>query len=68
MAFVLSWFLKAAPLRAKSALQENADNDAAIAAELAAAEMGSMVAPVAATETDAPAEASAAASVSKPQQ
>ncbi len=45
VAFVLSFFLKAAPLRAKSALQENADNDAAIAAEAAAAEMGAMVAP-----------------------
>jgi hypothetical protein len=36
VAFVLSFFLKAAPLRAKSALQENADNDAAEAAQLAA--------------------------------
>ena len=29
VAFVLSWFLKAAPLRSKSALQENAENEAA---------------------------------------
>ncbi len=29
VAFVLSWFLKAAPLRSKSALQENADIEAA---------------------------------------
>ena len=45
VAFVLSFFLKAAPLRAKSALQENSDNEAAIAAQAAAAEMGAMVAP-----------------------
>ena len=45
VAFVLSFFLKAAPLRAKSALQENSDNDAALAAQAAAAEMGAMVAP-----------------------
>ena len=45
IAFVLSFFLKAAPLRAKSALQENSDNEAAIAAQAAAAEMGAMVAP-----------------------
>ncbi len=56
LAFVLSFFLKTAPLRAKSALQENADNEAAIAAELAAAEAGAMVAPnVAFDEEDAPA-------------
>ncbi|MCU1440918.1 MAG: family efflux transporter permease subunit [Rhodoglobus sp.] len=45
IAFVLSFFLKAAPLRQKSALQENADNEAALAAQAAAAETGSMVAP-----------------------
>ncbi len=45
VAFVLSFFLKAAPLRAKSALQENSDNEAAIAAQAAAAEMGAMVSP-----------------------
>jgi EmrB/QacA subfamily drug resistance transporter len=33
VAFVLSFFLRPAPLRAKSALQENADNEAAEAAE-----------------------------------
>jgi EmrB/QacA subfamily drug resistance transporter len=45
VAFVLSFFLKAAPLRAKSALQENADNEAAAEAQLAAAETGALVAP-----------------------
>jgi hypothetical protein len=50
VAFVLSFFLKATPLRAKSALQENSDNDAAIAAQLAADEMGALVGPDAETE------------------
>ncbi|MDO7880769.1 MDR family MFS transporter [Salinibacterium soli] len=45
IAFVLSFFLKTQPLRAKSALQENAENEAAIAAQLAAAEAGALVAP-----------------------
>lgn len=36
VAFVLSFFLKAAPLRSKSAIEEVADADAAIAAALAA--------------------------------
>jgi EmrB/QacA subfamily drug resistance transporter len=45
IAFVLSFFLKTPPLRAKSALQENSDNEAALAAQTAAAEMGAMVAP-----------------------
>lgn len=45
VAFVLSFFLKVAPLRAKSALQEKAESDAAIAAQLAAAETGALVAP-----------------------
>jgi len=45
LAFVLSFFLKAAPLREKSALQENADADAAIVAQAAAAEAGAMLAP-----------------------
>ena len=45
VAFVLSFFLKTPPLRAKSALQENSDNEAALAAQAAAAEMGAMVAP-----------------------
>ena len=45
VAFVLSFFLKAAPLRAKSALQENADQDAALAAQAAAAETGALVGP-----------------------
>jgi EmrB/QacA subfamily drug resistance transporter len=38
VAFVLSFFLKAPPLRSKSAIEEVADADAAIAAQLAAAE------------------------------
>jgi EmrB/QacA subfamily drug resistance transporter len=45
VAFVLSFFLKTPPLRAKSALQENSDNEAALVAQAAAAEMGAMVAP-----------------------
>ncbi len=45
VAFVLSFFLKAAPLRAKSALQENADNEAAIVAQEAAEAAGAMLAP-----------------------
>ncbi len=45
IAFVLSFFLKAAPLRAKSALQENADADAAVIAQEAADLAGAMVAP-----------------------
>jgi EmrB/QacA subfamily drug resistance transporter len=54
VAFVLSWFLKTAPLRAKSALQENADNDAALAAQAAADATGALVEPGgAAQEQDA---------------
>ena len=45
VAFVLSFFLKTPPLRAKSALQENSDNEAALAAQKAAAEMGALVSP-----------------------
>ncbi|MGX5681130.1 MDR family MFS transporter [Schumannella luteola] len=62
IAFVLSFFLKTQPLRAKSALQENAENEAAIAAQLAAAEAGALVAPNADTSdiTLPDAEASAA--------
>jgi len=45
VAFVLSFFLKTPPLRAKSALQEASDNDAAVAAQRAAAEMGALVSP-----------------------
>jgi hypothetical protein len=43
VAFVLSWFLKAAPLRAKSALQEQADTEAA--AVKAANTTGALVEP-----------------------
>jgi EmrB/QacA subfamily drug resistance transporter len=46
VAFVLSWFLKTAPLRAKSALQENAENDAALEAKAAADLAGALVEPV----------------------
>lgn len=56
LAFALSWFLKTAPLRSKSALQENAENEAAVAAELATVDRvptddatGGPPAPVAAT-------------------
>ncbi|MDP3209806.1 MAG: MDR family MFS transporter [Rhodoglobus sp.] len=45
VAFVLSFFLKAAPLRDRSALQENAAEDAAIQAQHAADLAGSMVSP-----------------------
>lgn len=55
-AFILSWFLKAVPLRQKSAMQEAADEDAAAAAvlnaEQAADMMGSMVEPGAAETPD----------------
>lgn len=45
IAFVLSFFLKATPLRAKSALQENADNEAAVLAQKAAGGSGALLAP-----------------------
>lgn len=45
VAFVLSFFLKATPLRAKSALQENADNEAAVLAQEAAGGSGALLAP-----------------------
>jgi len=48
VAFVLSWFLKTSPLRSKSALQENAENDAALAAQSAAEQTGALVEPGAA--------------------
>ena len=51
-AFVLSFFLKVTPLREKSALQENAAEDAALLAQAAAAETGALVAPVVADEDD----------------
>ena len=46
LAFILSFFLKTAPLREKSALQESADNDAAVLAQEAADATGSPIAPV----------------------
>lgn len=55
IAFVLSFFLKAAPLRAKSALQENADNDAAVIAQEAAEAAGALLAPDAAETIEEPA-------------
>jgi len=48
IAFVLSFFLKTAPLRAKSALQEQADDNAAVIAQEAADAAGALVAPDAA--------------------
>jgi len=52
VAFVLSFFLKATPLRQKSAIDEAADDaraavaaDAALSAQAAAAQTGSLVAP-----------------------
>ncbi|MDH6423392.1 MDR family MFS transporter [Aurantimicrobium minutum] len=49
IAFILSWFLKATPLRQKSAMQEAADADAVLIAEKAAEMTGSMVEPGTAT-------------------
>lgn len=48
IAFILSWFLKATPLRQKSAMQEVADAEAELQVERAAEMMGSMVEPGAA--------------------
>ena len=62
IAFVLSFFLKAAPLRAKSALQENADADAAVIAQEAADLAGAMVAPDLDTTHEAPDEPATKAS------
>ncbi|WP_307217116.1 MDR family MFS transporter [Microbacterium sp. SORGH_AS_0888] len=45
LAFLLSLFFRTPPLRAKSALQEAADDAAAMSAQAAAAEAGAMVAP-----------------------
>jgi hypothetical protein len=45
VAFILSWFVKAVPLRQKSAMQEAADDNAALMAEQAAEMTGSMVSP-----------------------
>ncbi len=49
LAFVLSWFLKTSPLRDKSALQENAENAAALQAQTAAEQTGALVEPGVAT-------------------
>jgi len=43
VAFVLSWFLKATPLRSKSALQENTEAEAAVQAQRAADQTGALV-------------------------
>jgi len=48
-AFILSWFLKATPLRQKSAMEEAADEDAVLLAERAADMMGAMIEPGTAT-------------------
>ncbi|WP_179498758.1 MDR family MFS transporter [Leifsonia sp. AK011] len=53
VAFILSWFLRPAPLRQKSALQEAADDEAAVQADLAAASTASLIAPVAAETSEA---------------
>ena len=45
IAFVLSWFLKATPLREKSGLQETADADAAILAQQAGNTVGAPLQP-----------------------
>ena len=45
VAFALSWFLKTSPLRDKSALQENAENEAALQAQAAADAAGALVEP-----------------------
>ena len=52
VAFILSWFLKTSPLRNKSALQENAENDAALEAKSAADAAGALADPGTAAETD----------------
>jgi hypothetical protein len=52
VAFALSFFLKATPLRAKSALQENAELDAAIDAQAAADVSGALVEPGGAARDD----------------
>ncbi|MFM9876527.1 MAG: MDR family MFS transporter [Rhodoglobus sp.] len=61
IAFVLSFFLKAAPLRGKSALQENADADAAVVAQEAAELAGAMVAPDLDTTRERPTDEASAA-------
>jgi EmrB/QacA subfamily drug resistance transporter len=66
VAFVLSFFLKAAPLRAKSALQENADQDAALAAQAAAPEAGALVAPDASETSTSAADSDDDATSTKP--
>lgn len=56
-AFVLSWFLKATPLRQKSAMEEAADEDAVLLADRAADMMGAMIEPGTATSQVALAQA-----------
>jgi EmrB/QacA subfamily drug resistance transporter len=53
VAFVLSWFLKTSPLRDKSALQENAENEAAVEAKAAADLAGALLEPSADTAENA---------------
>jgi len=52
IAFILSFFLKATPLRQKSALQEVADDDAAILATQAAEMMGAPLEPNISTQSN----------------
>lgn len=59
LAFLLSWFLKATPLRQKSAMEEAADEDAVLLAERAADTMGAMIEPGTATGRIAVAQAEA---------
>ena len=69
IAFILALFFRTPPLRAKSALQEAADDDEAIRAKAAADEAGALVAPFAVVDEDAaPAPVTAVRTVSAPAQ
>jgi EmrB/QacA subfamily drug resistance transporter len=65
IAFILSFFLKATPLRQKSALQEVADDDAAILATKAAEMMGAPLEPNVVTDS-VPIQGPAAAPATEP--
>lgn len=56
VAFVLSFFLKATPLREKSGLQETADADAAILAQQAGVDVGAPLIPAQASDGTRPSE------------
>ena len=66
VAFILSFFLKATPLREKSALQEVADADAAILATQAAEMAGAPLEPVASTGSTASTNGAALAASAAP--